>query len=316
MSKRKFHLKQATTGGKNWTVLSFRSYIEDDDSLGLSDPIIKSVIGDNIDYGRLFAYLFRRFGYPNQGWDGYKQLVTYYLTTPHPDLLLQITPYVGGTSAISIQFLLESKTNLSIDAYGQRHRNEWELRSLDWAEAKGLPEWMHEWVQIYNTEYREAFPEVPLATNWRQTVGFYFPLGEEGSKPHELTSRVVQFRNKLREDFTSVEPYPAYYNRPSDLSKFNEDDPLKPFVPAAIAALEDLKTPVGIRDKAINAFSEVEINRFTAERATSAGYPSGALGNAVPKDFAELHGLILKLGKGNAKRGIQKVMSAAQPEIK
>jgi len=36
------------------------------------------------------------------------------------------------------------------------------------------------------------------------------------------------------------------------------------------------------------------------------GYPSGMLGNAAPKEFAALHGLILKLGKGNAARGIKK----------
>jgi len=310
MTKRKFHLKQADTNGKHWRELSFRSYVEDGVSMCLSDPIIRSVIGEEIDYGKLFAYLFRRFGYPNRGWDDYKQLVTYYLTTPHPGMLLGITPYVGDTSAISMRFLVEAKTSCAIDAYGQRHRNAWEVRSLDWAEAQGLPDWMQDWVHIYNTEYREAFPEVPLATSWRQTVGFYYALGEKGTKPYELTSRVAQFREKLREDFSKVEPYPAYYYRPSDLTECNDDDPLKPFVTAAIAALKDLLTPVGIRDQAINVFGEVEFERFTAKCAVSAGYPSGALGNAAPKEFAELHNLILKLGKGNVKRGIQKVMSA------
>ena len=310
MIKRKFRLKQADTNGKHWVELSFRSYVEDGVSMCLSDPIIKSVIGDEIDYGKLFAYLFRRFGYPNRGWDNYKQMVSYYLTTPHPGMLLGITPYVGDTSAISMQFLVEAQTSCAIEAYGQRHRSAWEVCCLDWAEAQGLPDWMQDWVHTYNTEFREAFPKVAMATNWRQSVGFYYALGKEGTKLYKLTKRVVQFREKLREDFSKVEPYPAYYYRPSNLAECNDDDPLKPFITAAIAALKDLLTPVGIRDQAINVFGKVEFERFTAKCAVSAGYPSGALGNAAPKEFAELHTLILKLGKGNVKRGILKLTSS------
>ena len=98
--------------------------------------------------------------------------------------------------------------------------------------------------------------------------------------------------------------------RPADVRDWNDDDPLKPFVPAAIQSLEDLRTPVGIRDESINAFGKIKSGRADVKSAPSAGYPSGALGNAAAKEFAELHGLILKLGKGNAKRGIKKVMAA------
>jgi hypothetical protein len=34
------------------------------------------------------------------------------------------------------------------------------------------------------------------------------------------------------------------------------------------------------------------------------------LGNTAAKEFAELHELVLKLGKGSVKRGISKVLSA------
>lgn len=276
----------------------------------LADPVIRSIIGEEIDYGKLFAYLFRRFGYPNHGWDDYKELVAYYLTTPRPDMVLQIKPYVGDTSALSLRFLVETNISYSIEAYGQRHRDAWTLRCLDWAEAQGLPDWMQEWVRIYNTEYREAFPGVPLADSWRQAVDFHFPLGEEGTKPYELTNRVVLFREKLRADFSNIEPYPPYYYRPSNLAECNDDDPIKPFVAAAIDALKDLRTPVGVRDQSINVFGEVDDGRSSAKCAASAGYPSGALGNAATQEFAELHTLILKMGKGSAKRGIKKIMAA------
>lgn len=91
--------------------------------------------------------------------------------------------------------------------------------------------------------------------------------------------------------------------------EWDANDPLKPFAELAIVALEDLLTPVGVRDQAINAFGRVETTA-PIPPSLSAGYPSGALGNSAPQEFAELHGLILKLGKGNAKLGIKKAMEA------
>lgn len=42
--------------------------------------------------GAMFAYLFRRFGYPIYGWDDYKSLVQYYLTTPDDEVVLLVDP--------------------------------------------------------------------------------------------------------------------------------------------------------------------------------------------------------------------------------
>jgi len=44
----------------------------------------------------LFAYLFRRFGYPSQGWDDHKELVRYLLTTPMDKVFLEVRPYLGS----------------------------------------------------------------------------------------------------------------------------------------------------------------------------------------------------------------------------
>ncbi|QMI49811.1 hypothetical protein [Burkholderia sp. MBR-1] len=311
MAKRKFRMKQANMKGKDWRGLSFRSYIDRGESkYALSDPIIASVCGDEIDYGKLFAYCFRRFGYPDRGWDDYKELVSYYLTTPHPDMVLNITPYVGNTAVLTLSFLVEFEASRAIEAYAERDRLAWKQRSLEWAEKQGLPEWMPEWIAIYNSEYREAFPGVPLADNWRQVINFPFAIGEEGTRPYELSSRVTEFRKRLHDDYCQVEAWPAYYNRPVNVQDWNDDDPLKHFAQAAIDALKDLYTSVGVRDQSINAFGAVESDRADVKAAASAGYPSGALGNAAAEEFAELHQLVLKLGKGSAKRGIMKIMSA------
>jgi len=42
--------------------------------------------------GIQFLYLFRRFGYPIHGWDDYKSLVSYFLTTPDDQVVLWRNP--------------------------------------------------------------------------------------------------------------------------------------------------------------------------------------------------------------------------------
>lgn len=44
----------------------------------------------------LFAYLFRRFGYPNTGWDGEGELVVYRFCTGEEGLFLTVHPNVNG----------------------------------------------------------------------------------------------------------------------------------------------------------------------------------------------------------------------------
>jgi len=314
MAKRKFHMKQTNLHGHDWRGLSFLSYMREVNApLCLSDPVISSVCGDEVDYGALLAYCFRRFGYPERGWDDYKELVTYYLTTPHSDMVLNITPYVGNTSSITFEFLVKRQACVEIESYARRDRLAWEQRQFNWAEKQGLPDWMPEWMDIYNDEYRAAFPNIPHADNWRQVINFTFPIGDEGSRPYELTSRVSKFREKLHKDYSEIEPWPDYYMRPACVQELNDDDPLKPFAQAAIIALEDLSTSVGVRDQAINAFGSVDSSRVGVKVSPSAGYPSGSLGNAAAKEFADLHGLILKLGNGDAKRGIKKALLAITP---
>ena len=51
----------------------------DDDLLGM-------------DYGRLFAYMYRRFGVPECGSDDYKEIANWYLATPDAAVLLVVSP--------------------------------------------------------------------------------------------------------------------------------------------------------------------------------------------------------------------------------
>lgn len=44
----------------------------------------------DICYGKLFAYLFRRFGPPMTGWDEHKEIACYFLTTPLDGVWLRV----------------------------------------------------------------------------------------------------------------------------------------------------------------------------------------------------------------------------------
>ena len=311
MLKRTFRLRQTDIGHKDWVSLDFRSLMERPHSLSnsrLIDPIISTVCGDTVDYGSLFAYCFRRFGYPTHGWDDYKELVGYYLKTPSPDLILHVAPNVSNRSSISLSFLIEWDADLTIQDYANRDRLAWGQRMLTWAEKQGLPDWMPEWITVFNSDVCEAYPGTQPTDDWRKTVGVWFALGDSGSRMHEFTSRVVVFNASMREAYTKVEPLPPRYIRPARILDWAPDDPLKPLAEAAMTALLDLHSPVGVRDRAITAFGIANTDKASVKPAIGAGFPSGALGNTTAAEFVELHALVLELGKGNVKRGIAKIL--------
>lgn len=74
--------------------------------------------------GAQFAYLFRRFGYPISGWDDYKELVSYFLTTPEPDVILWCKP----SSHLRYSFGYGKSLELS----DKTMRLEMEFRGVEW----------------------------------------------------------------------------------------------------------------------------------------------------------------------------------------
>lgn len=128
--------------------------------------------------------------------------------------------------------------------------------------------------------------------------------------PENPKGEWYKWSKSLEDQYKAIEAYPAMRYRSPNHEDWSDDDPLKRYVVAAKAALEDLKRPVRVRDYAINAFGKVALSARTLKEPAVAGYPSGHLGNLAPKELADLHGLIMRLGKGNAKRGIAKVMAS------
>lgn len=309
MTTRKFRTKQASLYGKSWRDFSFGQQIHRKESeQSVLDPFIVRECGDVLEYGNLAAYCFRRFGYPEYGWDGHKQLTRYLLTTPHPDLVLQVEPYVGNRSDIALTFLMTNEAVDRIDAFARQEPVAWVERAYEWAEAQGLPDWMPTWLETYNTDYRNDLDAIPEAKSWREAIYYAFTIGKEGHSLFEASKRAADFRQSMFAAYGQIEAQPPFYKRENPApAQWDDTDPLKPFALAAQAVLADLHTAVSVRDLAINAYGTVSPARNPLKPSKSAGYPSGALGNTAAPEFAKLHTLILQLGKGDAKRGIKKV---------
>lgn len=311
-NRRKFRLKPFASNkpgryrGLNAVVYTGPDHNDDFD-------IIERAIGDEIHYGTLMAYLFRRFGYPNAGWDDYKELACYRLSTPEPDMFMRVVPYVGNASNISISFMVGEAGHQEIEDYNKQLKTEHLARMHDWIESThGLPDWADAWLAAVRRDW------APSIENWRQAFGFFqmYSRRAERAENDPSTTEIgvptawLQWAAEKREAYLAIEPSPGPRYRSATVEDWLEDDPLKRYVLAANAALADLKTPVRVRDAAINAFGCDEDSRTILKEPSVAGFPCGAIGNLAPQEFARLHQLIYKMGKGNPKRGLKKVLKA------
>lgn len=300
--------------GITYNRLSFRRFIEDPEGTRvLSDPVISPVVGDSMEYGPLFAYLFRRFGYPNCGWDSYKELVKYVLTTPNPEMLMEVTPYAGGTTCITFNFAVPRETVAAVESYDEREFRAWEQRAFTWRKQEGLPDWMEDWIRFVNATLRPAWKSTgPNVNDWRDSLRYAMPLGKPGSDYYDISTQATEFRQAIYVEYRKIEPEPVRVRRGEDWKQWASDDPLRPLADAAQIALSSLRRPVRVRDIAIDALGEVASSGKVLKEPPVAGYSSGAIGNGAPKEFADLHGQIIRLGKGNVRKGIAKLLKAAE----
>ncbi len=268
-----------------------------------------------VDYGHLFAYLFRRFGYPNIGWDDYKDLVRYVLATGDDAVLLSIVPYVGDDGPMSITILAREDVANAIEAYQWKDLVAYDTCVLDWIEASGnVPPNIAECNALLSASLNRK-------VTWRDC--FYHLGGYKrdavGSERHTWSL----WHQSMVEQYAAIEARPGILLRSHDFRKWPDEDPLKRVVIAAKPALEDLRRPVRVRDCAINALGRVTPEDYFPDddddgdesdpmdgtgailhEAKAAGYPSGALGNEAPEDFGRLHQLIKGLVPGDLRGGI------------
>lgn len=268
-----------------------------------SFDIAESVLGRKVQQGSLFAYLFRRFGNPNRGSDPDKDLAAYLLTTTSPDMLLKIVPYAGGDVSISFTFLVPHDVRRACDDWLSRDRDAHQAAFLDWIETEGrIPDWAEQTAEAMS---KSGWPIREGATGWRRMMPGIAMLAHLGVRDDDPADRAdaIRWHQSVRAEYEKRHPLPPVQWRGGDMSAWDDDDPMKTRAEAMVATLRDLLRPVWIRDVPIGIHGRIDERNpgapgnvgDDAERALSAGYPSGDLGNQDPGGFARLHAAVLRL---------------------
>lgn len=291
-----------------------------------SVKLIDEAIGESLPQGSLFAYLFRRFGFPNTGSDDFKELCRYYITTTHPDMIMSIVPYSGGDSSISIKFMVPHETRAACDEWYQRSRNARQERFMAWIEEQGrVPEWADRFLAGLK---EQGWPVPTEDSGWKRimpALGMLSALRENSSRIVE-TPEETSWHEGVKRDYAKIETEgdPGVDYRDPDWQNWDEDDPMKPYAEAIHYTLQDLRRPVWIRDCAIDPWGpceepdeeedteeEEEEGKVlsSADYAEVAGYPCGALGNFDPIGYCRLQDAIIEEGAGDPVKGIAAVQS-------
>ena len=278
--------------------------------------------------GSFFAYLFRRFGFPNQPSDSYKELASYLLTTPKDDMLCQITPYAGGNTDISFSFFIPSEICSAINAW---ERKDWDAhhKALHHhiAHIAPKPIWAADWVKTC-VENNKLFPnEIPE----NRTANFEDCVGALLRQSYAITStgfeKQIQWVVEQEKVFLETHPKPEHLVRKADVNTWADDDPLKSYARAAITTLESLKIPVWVRDVPITPWGRADENTLVfdgededgdcqpiqAKAAQSAGVDAGTVINADPDTWRALHATLFALGKGDCSAGMKRALVVLEP---
>ena len=181
-----------------------------------------------------FAYLWRRFGPPWRGGDDHKSLVDYTLTTSEPDVFLWI--HLSG-SRLSL-----CAGYLAYESVGEEHRKpivDWEVAFRQW--------------------WWDRHPEFE---SWEETE-------ENQKKVAEMYWGDRMETRNIEAAEEQIGPFPI----PSDPREWRTaGGTVRRVNQALFDAMQELLTPVYVRDVPINLFGRCEDTDTAAPRSKYAGY--------------------------------------------
>ena len=188
--------------------------------------------------GGVFIYLFRRFGYPRIGWDGRKELVQYYLTTPMEGVLLSVRPNVtgGGTFGYMLRIDLDLECNNDV----MKPMDDWRKRFDAWA----LKE---HGVEILNMFEQNSDKLDRAWVVWGEDKQ-HIEFGSEKDAYNAFYDDQEQMRIKYVDMYEEIDPYPKRVS----VEDRNDDSILKQCHTALCSAIDDLLCPVYVRDVLLN----------------------------------------------------------------
>lgn len=230
------------------------------------DKDAKEILGGEINYGEAFAYLFRRFGYPRSGWDDYKALVHYYLSTPMDGVVLIVEPNV-----------------FDVCPFGYLLRKDLDRECIE-EERKPFRDWidkMHAWTKReHNVEFCEMLEQdkEKLKRVWTKWLEEKHPEIEWAKQVTDKIEREFfadqrRIEDKYAKLYEEIEPRP----KKIEIADLPDTSIRKKCHKALCVAIEDLLTPVNVRDVLITIKGQVDDGEWDnkVEYSPMAGYGVG-----------------------------------------
>lgn len=218
-------------------------------SMGLLNPCdeARRILGD-INYGEGFAYLFRRFGYPEYGWDDYKGLVRYYITTPMDGVILSIEP--GTSTVTSFGYMLRDDIHKKCLFEEFRPLWYWTKKFKLWAAKKYRVIPFDMFYASASKREINAAADAWISVNCKDRE----PTQEDANSFHEYKRLQC---DKLRAEYLRIE---GHYSRVNlwEWRSLPEAYISRQAMEAICVAIENLLMPVNIRDWYINIKGRVK----------------------------------------------------------
>lgn len=210
----------------------------------------------------VFAYMFRRFGYPRFGWDDYKTLVQYYITTEMEGVVLMVRPAFAGGGTFG--YVLRKDINQACMEEDRKPYTELYERFEAWViETKGI-ETIHEYFEPDLAKLNRVWQA------WTKThENNNFKTQEDAEMV--FFAEQANITNDLLEEYSKIEPQPGRVPMDERL----DDSIMKQCYNALCAAIEDLLQSVHVRDAVINVCGKVRGDVDCVEYSLMAGIGVG-----------------------------------------
>lgn len=260
---------------------------------------------DKLQPGPTFLYLFRRFGYPIYGWDGYKEVVQYHLTTPMRGVFFFISI---KSSMVDFGYLLPEKLEQICSFESRQPYEDWHNRFDTWVKEKGY-KFLSRWTDYTQAELDE------IGDPWLRARGIDPQADLSKETIEEFWTEQEAFAKRYREEYAQIDPWPEF----SHDSVYGETR-LKLWANYR-RAIKALLVPVRVRDTVIDIFGEVDPNpaHKWVEKSEMAGNGIGEVYEIFndpekrSRWWAALDKLE-KIGGGDVLAGIESLLPPAGPE--
>lgn len=260
------------------------------------ETLAKEVFGRPLDAGSVFLYLFRRFGYPIYGWDGYKEICNYTLTTPMRDVYL----FVSIKTGVDWGYLMPPKMEQICQQEDVAPFNAWWTRFDAWAKEQGHIV-LHKYSEIDDADLSA------VATPWLAARGLTEADINDEIKKKFWDEQEAKLKG-WREEYYAIDPWPE--RKHDDV--YGETR-LKVWE-ALRQAMEALKAPVRVRDSMISITGNNDLQDYKChDEHDMAGCGIGALyeiyaDSTQRNRWWDAIDRLIKVGDGSMLVGIERLL--------